>query len=363
MTIWLSSGEASGDRWGAGLAAALRRALPDVKLIGLAGPMMREAGVANAANENAATGVMGFAEPVRAFRSLRMTYREAVAALERGHPDAVVVIDYPDFHLRLARRAKALGLPVVYYIAPQVWAWRSHRARKVARLSDRVVTAFEWERSWYMRWMPSEHVVWTGHPLADELGPMSGMCRDGPLALLPGSRRAEIARIAPTMIEAAKSLGGNAVFAMHSEEAADWVREAVGERVPIVVGRTGETLSCASAAVVCAGSATLEAACAGLPFVIVYRTDGFTYWLARRLVRSKWCGLPNIILQRNAYPELVQGRLTPETLAEAIRTLRLRSRRRWTLQGQAVRNSLGGPGVADRVAQVVLQVAERNRTE
>ena len=360
MTIWLSAGEPSGDRWGARLAEALQRQEPEVRLVGIAGPLMRAAGVSGVAPPGGG-GVMGFADPVRHVRSVLAAYCDAVRLLRRGRPALAVVIDYPDFHMRVLKEAKELRIPAIYYIPPQVWAWRPRRARRIAQCCVRVVTAFDWEREWFERWMPPEGVVWCGHPLADDLPPEMPEARDGPIALLPGSRPSEIARLAPVMASAAHRIGSPAVFAADRSESGEWMREAAakaaGDALPVVVGRTGEVLAGARAAAVCAGSATLEAACAGLPTVIVYRTDWLTYLLARCLVRVRWCGLPNLILRREAYPELVQEALTVETLIRQIERALARPREHWQTLGGEVRARLGEPGVAERVASLVLRTA------
>jgi len=364
MTIWLSAGEPSGDRWAARLAAAVVRREPGVRLVGMVGPAMRCAGVDGI--DAPEGGVMGFAEPLRRARALARTYRAACALLERERPAVSVVIDYPDFHLRLLRRIGALGIPAISYIPPQVWAWRSGRAKVVARRSAYVVPAFAWERAWFAPHLPPGRVVWLGHPLADDLPPADDSPpaddhppAEGPVALLPGSRRSEIVRLAPILAAAAARAGGDAVFVVHGPEAADWVRAAAGQAVPIVAGCTLDVLAGASAAVVCAGSATLEAACSGIPMIVVYQTDRLTWMLARRLVHVPWCGLPNVILGREAYPELVQDRLTTDSLVAALEAVRREPRERWRALGARVRTSLGESGVADRVAGLVLHVAGR----
>ena len=372
MTIWLSAGEPSGDRWGASLAMALARFEPRARLVGVAGPRMRACGVEGISLPGDG-GVMGLLEPVRHARRLLATYRGAVDLLRRERPAVVVVIDSPEAHLRFLRHVNALGAASVYYIPPQVWAWRARRVRDVARRSRYVVTAFPWEPELFSRWMPSENVRWLGHPLIDDL---EDRLPDAPararLALLPGSRRGEIARLAPLMAEAAARVADasdttESIFAVHSPTAAEWVRCAVGDAVPIAVGRTQSVLNESSVAAVCAGSATLEAACAGLPVVVAYRTDRVTYAVARRLVRTRWIGLPNVVLQEQAYPELVQGVLSAESLAGALSAVQSRPRQHWRERGRMVRARLrnaeleeDGRTVAERVADVVLGAARED---
>lgn len=359
MTIWLSAGEPSGDRWGALLAAALVRRDPGLHIVGMGGEHMRAAGVD--AFDPPGGGIAGFAEPIRRFGAIVACYRRASRVLEREHPGLVVTIDFPDFHVRLLGRAKALRIPAVWVIPPQVWAWRPARARHIAALCRTVVTAFDWEREWYTPWMPEKDVHWCGHPLADTLVEVAPSQRAGgthALALLPGSRRTEIVRLAPLMAEAARRLRLPAVFAADRQETASWMRDALGAQsdraFPVVVGQTIDVLRTARAALVCAGTATLEAASLGVPTVVVYRTDWLTYRVAWRLVRIPWIGLPNIILGRPEYPELVQDGLTAESLIERVAQVLDEPWERWQRLGEEIRTHLGEPGVFDRMASVVL---------
>ena len=360
MHVWLSAGEPSGDRWGAALAGALIRARPGVRLTGMAGPLMRAAGVEGISTTGSATAVTGFTEPFRAYRAHRKLLRTCANSLRAERPDAMVVIDYPGFHLRLLREVESLGIPAVYYMPPQVWAWGAERARTVGRLCARVVTGFDFERAHFAEWMPRDSVAWLGHPLADEF-PECGGVESGPLAMLPGSRKGEIERIAPVIARAADALAADAVFAVHDDAAAEWVRRAAGDAFPVVPGRTREMLESSSAAVVCAGTATLEASCAGLPAAFCYRTDPLTFAIAKRIAGTRYAGLPNILLGEGAYPELLQRDLTVDGLVATVASLRERTREEWRDLGMSVRAKCGEPGVAGRVAALVIQTAEQQR--
>jgi len=362
MTIWLSAGEPSGDRWGARLAQALWKCEPKLRIVGMGGQQMRSAGVDAFAPPGG--GIMGFTEPILRVGAVVARYRRATALLGREPPAAAVVIDYPGFHLRFLKRVRERGIPAVYVIPPQVWAWRPERAKLVAALCHRVVTAFEWERPWYTPWMSEEHVLWCGHPLADHVAEISTSSEapDGrPLALLPGSRRAEIMRLAPLMAAASRRLQIPAAFAADREETLSCMRDAVGGQFQggfgFVQGRTIEVMREARAAVVCAGTATLEAASLGVPTVVVYRTDWLTYRIARRFVGIPWVGLPNIVLGRAAYPELVQDDLDVRSLTDHLRRVLSTPPERWQALGRELRAHLGPPGVFDRIASVVLSVA------
>lgn len=365
MRVFLSAGEPSGDRWGAALALALRRSRTDIECIGITGDTMREAGVRDIrpATSLRVDGVMGFAQPFRVYRTLRDTLTAITASWKTERPDVVVVIDYPGFHMRVLARAKERGIRTVYYIPPQVWAWRPKRARDVAAVSDIVVPAFDFERPYYTTWMPSGRVPWMGHPLADSMPEPSDRRDDGhrSIALLPGSRRSEVTRLASLMASAVQRTGlGVPVFALHAEEAVDWLPRDVRD-LRRVVGDTPKTLETAAAAIVCAGSATLEAACAGLPTIICYRTDALTYGIAKMLVKTPWVGLPNVLLNGAYYPELIQRAATEASIANALRTVMDERLETWERRAETLRDVCGEPGVADRVAAVVLETANGAR--
>jgi len=365
MRVFVSAGEPSGDRWGAALASALGQADPRMEIVGITGDKMREAGVRDIRPNNAprADGVMGFAQPIRAYRTLRDTLAAIAASWEENRPDVVVTIDFPGFHMRLLKRAKEHGIRTVYYIPPQVWAWRPKRARDVAAVSDTVVPAFEFERPYFTRWMPSDRVRWIGHPLADSMPALNSRHEEKHrrIALLPGSRRSEVTRLAPLMAEAVHRAGvGEPVFALHADEAVDWLPACVAG-IPFVINDTRGVLASADAAIVCAGSATLEAACAGVPTVICYRTDSFTYAIARRLVKTPWIGLPNVLLNGSYYPELIQNDVTKTSISGALRVVLDESPEVWLERAEALRGMCGQPGVADRVAALVLETANGAR--
>jgi lipid-A-disaccharide synthase len=365
MRVFLSAGEPSGDRWGAALAIALRRADPRMEIVGITGDKMREAGVRDIRPNTAprADGVMGFAQPIRAYRILRDTLAAIAVSWKTERPDVVVTIDYPGFHMRLLKRAKEHGIRTVYYIPPQVWAWRQKRARDVAAVSDSVITAFEFERPYFTRWMPSDRVAWVGHPLADSMPEVreSRKEKHRRIALLPGSRRSEVTRLAPVMAEAVQRAGvGEPVFALHADEAVDWLPACVSG-IPYVIDDTRGAFASADAAIVCAGSATLEAACAGVPTVICYRTDSLTYAIARMLVKTPWIGLPNVLLNGSHYPELIQKDATETSITDALRAVLDEPTDVWLKRAEALRGICGQPGVADRVAALVLENADGAR--
>lgn len=325
-TILLSAGEPSGDAHGAAVARALRRRWPGARLYGLGGPRMAAEGVELLADLDR-LAVMGFVEVagripyfLALFRRLR---RELVA---RG-THLVIPIDYPGFNLRLARAAHREGVPVLYYIAPQVWAWHVGRVRQLARYTDRLAVILPFEETWFRS--AGASALYVGHPILDrepvavpreEFAARFGLDPERPvLALFPGSRAQEIRRHL-------------AVF----EEAAALVRQARPEVQPVVAAvptlpaalyaasslpRTTDDralLAHAEAAIVKSGTSTLEAAVAGVPMVVAYRTHPVTLWLARRLVQVGHIGLVNLIAGERIMPELIQEEATPRALADAL---------------------------------------------
>lgn len=353
MTIWLSACEPSGDRWAARLASALERRSPGIRMIGIAGPEMRRAGVAEAVSLERGSA-MGFVDPVRTYRAHRHALRRSIESIRESQPDLVITVDYPGFHLRLLRAARSDGFRTMCYIPPQVWAWRPGRARTVAESADVIVTGFESERGWFTSHAEQERVVWAGHPLADDLPELSDV--SGPLALFPGSRRSELVRLAPVMAQAARMTGVDAVFGVHSDEARSWIPKSASG-IPVEIGSLRTLLSRARAAIACSGTVTLEAACAGIPMVMCYMTDPFTYLIARSMVRTPWIGLPNIVLEDSVYPELIQRDATALRITDELSRLMSVPRSHWIDTSNRVRELLGPPGTADRIAAVALDRA------
>jgi len=368
--IMILAGEHSGDRLGAGLAAALRERRPGLVLEGMGGERMREAGV-DLLVDSSRLGVTGLVE---VFGRLG-EYRTALATLKRrlrdDPPDLVVPIDYPDFNLRFARAAREAGLPVVYFVSPQVWAWRRRRLRFIARTVSHILVLFPFEEEFYEE--AGVPVTFVGHPLLDRLGSIPardesrrvlGLPPDDPIvALLPGSRANEVKRILPVMSRAAALVservpGVRFVMPVASGLDAE-IFEAALEGGPPVIrfgDRYEELVRAASAAAVASGTATLETALLGTPMVAVYRLHPLTYWMGRALVRVDHIAMPNLIVGRQAVPELVQGDLTPEALASELVRLLTDREARGRMEGALaeVRAKLAGPGAFPRAAAAVL---------
>ena len=377
-SILLSAGEASGDLHGATLCRALREIHPGVRLLGMGGPRMSAAGMELVADVSG-RAVVGTSEALGRIPELYRAYRRLKARLIEERPRALVVIDFPEFNLRLARIARRAGVPVVYFIPPQLWAWRRGRIRQMARRVSRVLAVLPFEEQLYQD--AGVPVDFVGHPLLDvlplDLDRAEARHRLGldpgesVIGLLPGSRREEVERLLPPMLVAAKRLSAAGVarrFALGLAPSVDaaavgrLVKAAVdegGPRVDVFERRTYEVMAAADVVLISSGTATLEAALLGTPMVVCYRVSRVTEAVVRLLVKVRWCSLPNLIANRGVVPEVLQDELTGQRLAgEALRLIEdtaAASAQRSAFE--QVRAQLGAPGVGRRAAQAVIETA------
>ncbi len=376
--IMLSAGEASGDLHGATMCRALRTLDPGVRLIGMGGPRMAAAGVEILVDPTAHAAV-GTSEAVGRVPGLYRAYRILVRRLRESQPKVMVLIDFPEFNLRLAKQARRAGVPVVYFIPPQLWAWRRGRIRQMARRVTRVLAAFPFEKSLYEE--AGISVEFVGHPLLDvvpgDLDRMKARERLGVggrqtlVGLLPGSRRQEVGRLLPPMLDAAARLAGGdgrRCFVLGLAASVDRglvtallarASETGGPPVEVVEGLTHEVMAGADVLLIASGTATLEAALLGVPMVVCYRVSRLTEAVARLLNRSPWISLPNIVAGRAAVPEILQDKVTGARLSFEAERL-LVDPVAATAQRAAfkeVRSRLGQPGVGARAARAVLKVA------
>lgn len=368
LRILLVAGEASGDLHGAVLVRALQERVPGVEIWGVGGEQLRAAGM-HVLVDTASVSTMGFTETFGTLGRLLRAYRQLVRFLDAQRPDLLVLIDYPEFNLALARAAKRRGVPVFYFIGPQVWAWRRGRVRKISRRVDKMGVVFPFEPALYNNGRQLAEFI--GHPLLDmvratrtkvetraryDLDPARPL-----LALLPGSRRKEVRALLAPMCAAAQLLaaeGWQAALALAPGLSDADLTDALDGRAldwPVVRNDTYNVVAAADAALVASGTATLETALLGCPMVIVYRVSPLTYWVARRLVAVDWIGMPNIILRRAVFPELIQEQVTPEAMADAVRGLRARQPE-MAAALSALRAELGEPGAAARAADLALEL-------
>ena len=363
--MFVSAGEPSGDAHAAAFVAALREAVPGVQVEGFGGAKMAAQGVTLMERMEHLT-VIGFVEVLKKVPAHLRLLRRIEARLKRGDVKLVVLVDYPGFHLRVANVAKRLGVPVLYYIAPQLWAWHESRVEQMARNVARLAVILPFEESFFNE--RGVKTAYVGHPLLDR--PPAAPDRAAAkvalgldparpvLGLFPGSRRQEAARLWPVFREAGRLVRAQRPDVQVILAAASGVSYPRAEGVRIVQDRPGECFLAADAALSKSGTTTLEAALAGTPQVIAYRMNPLSFLLARRLVRVPHIGLANQVAGRRFAPEMVQGEAKPAKLAAALLPLLDDSpERRAQLDGIAeVRRKLGGPGAARRAAEIAREM-------
>ena len=372
-TILIVTAEASGDLHGAELAQALRQQQPDLRILGMGGERMRKVGV-ELIFDNRELGVMGLVEVLQRWRSVLRAFETVKEVLDRRGVDLIVLIDSPDFNLRVARLAKRMKIPTIYYIGPKVWAWRAGRLKTIKKWIDRMLVIFPFEEPLYQEaGVPCEFV---GHPLLDEIPTML----DRPalrrryeipddavvVALLPGSRRMEIDRLLNGMTEAYRRIRADlpsviGIMPVATSLSMSEIRQKLAvhaDDLRLVAGDAPQVLACSDFAVVASGTATIEAAIVGTPMVIVYKVAPLTMLLARLLVKIRSAGLVNILAGRVVAPELLQSNATPENIAAVVLD-HLRNPAKMQEQKMAledVRQKLGLPGAAHRAAASILKL-------
>lgn len=373
--VMLVAGEASGDARGAELVRILRQRSPSVELFGMGGANLRDAGMKVAYDIAKVAGV-GIWEVIGNLRRLWQAYRLLRRLLRERTPDLLVLIDFPEFNMRLARAARRRGVAVLYYVSPQVWAWRRYRIRKIASRVDAMAVVFPFEADLY-RSFGMKEVAFVGHPLVDAVSPAKDRAeslRDMGLdhgkltvALMPGSRTKEVASLTGPMIEAAGRLARErdvqfVLIRASTIERGDLERALAGAPVPVRIadGDGYDALAAADLVWVASGTATLEAGLLRKPMVIAYRLSPLSYWLGRLLVRVDHIGMVNIIAGERVVPELVQDEVTADRIvAETRRMLRPEVRRSVVRKLAALRHRLGPSGAPGRVADMALTLLAR----
>lgn len=375
MKIMMSAGEASGDMHAAAVAAEIKREYPDAEIFGMGGDNMRNAGV-RIIYDIANLGIIGIVEVIRhlsLFFKLRTFLKNAMM---EEKPDIVVCIDYPGFNMKIAHVAKELGIPVVYYIAPTIWAWNKGRAKNIVRDVKRVASIFPFEAEAYRK--AGACVTFVGHPLADTV--KTSMSYDDALTyfggrqekkrilLMPGSRKNEVAGLFPAMLSAAESLSKTCDCQFFVPRAGTITKEYLQSfltsyslpDIKITEGNNYDLMQICTACIASSGTATLETALMELPTVLVYRLSAVTWFMAKRLVKLKYAGLPNILLNKEVTPELLQDKATGENITEEILPWLIdESKRRANIEElKSVRTALGDGGAVHRTAELILQIAK-----
>jgi lipid-A-disaccharide synthase len=370
--IMLVVGEASGDMHGASLVKALLERDPNLTFFGVAGDQLQRTTFETLFTVSELTG-MGLLELAGNIKNILAAYRLLRRALRTRRPSLLILIDFPELNLRLAKLAKELGVPVLYYVSPQVWAWRRGRIRQIAKVVDKMAVVFPFEVELYEgHQMPVEFV---GHPLLDvvrvsqERDPTLreiGLEKEKPvIALLPGSRRKEIAYHLPIMVAAAtelKRLEQAQFFCVRAStlDRGELQKELdrAGFVIPIVEAGRYNAVNAADLVWAASGTATLETALLEKPMIVVYRVSWVTYYLARLLVKIKYIGIANIIAGRAIVPELVQSNLSPERLVRESRAILNDhdASRTMIANLRKLREQLGAPGAANRVAELAVSL-------
>jgi len=376
MRVLLSCGETSGDLYAGELVRELGLRQPGIEVFGLGGDRLAAQGAELLAHVKD-LAVVGLLEVVSHLRSLRRVFDRVLSEVDRRRPDVAVLVDYPDFNLRLARHLRRRGVRVVYYVSPQVWAWRRGRLDTIRKTIDHMLVIFPFEEALYRE--AGVPVTFVGHPLVDLVRPPAdqrafvkglGLDAERPVvALLPGSRLKEIAHNLPPLAGAVEKLAGERpelqfLLALAPSLSSRAVADALGSLpVHIVANQAQGVLASGTVSVVASGTATVEAALLGAPMIVVYRLAPLTYLLGRRLVKVPHFAMANLIAGERVVPEVIQRELTPERVAAEVRALLdAPARRERMREGLAeVRRRLGEPGASARAAAAVLGVAGQLR--
>ena len=371
MKIAIVAGEASGDLHASEVVRELKKLDGNLSMFGIGGDLLAREGV-ELLHHASEMGMVGLFNVIRHLPMFFRAFNELMARIEREKPDVVFLIDYPGFNMRVARRCKQLGLRVVYYISPQLWAWRQGRVRHIAETVDRMIVIFPFEETFYR-----EHgvpVTYVGHPLIEQLEHVkrrSGgqailpvqtdkiVCPPLRLALLPGSRRSEVSGLLPAMLDAVAVLRRARAVDAYIVQAPTIDREmleaivrAKNANVAIVPHDRGEGVAAADVSLSASGTATLESAVLGTPVVVMYRLSRLTYLAGKKLVRVPHWSLVNIVAGKKIVPELIQSEVNGERIAAEVRDI-LSRYDELTAELARVREILGKPGASRRAAEEI----------
>jgi lipid-A-disaccharide synthase len=389
-TVMIIAGESSGELYGSLLAKALKRKRPESRLIGVGGERMREAGVDLVSGISDAFGLV---EAVSAYRKIRVAFRRAVSALKESRPDVLVLIDYPDFNLKVAKIAKSFGIKILYYVSPQVWAWRKGRVKTIAGLVDRMAVVLPFEENLYRHaGLPCEFV---GHPILEEIEAVLGtdlreqrdenrkslkaalgFDADKPLlSLLPGSRPSELGRHLPLMREVVRKFksdsrvkGRDYQFCMplapntDEERYEAYLGRLRKEGVVVRKGESVKVLGSSDLAVVASGTATLQTALLEVPMVVIYKLSPMTYFLGKLIIKVKHISLVNLLAGRGVVAELIQRRANPEEIMKELERIFLDEKYREDMIRylRAIKGPFLGKRASERVAEIVMEMAEKD---
>ncbi len=370
-SIFISAGDPSADFPGKNLIDEIKRACPEIEIPGLGGPLMQEAGLQPLADHKK-LAVLGFWEVIPRCFFFRRLLEQSVNLIKEKRPKAVILIDYPGFNLRLAARVKPLGIPIIYYISPQIWAWGGKRIRTIRELVDLMLVIFPFEEKFYKK--RGIAARFTGHPIMDrfESVPDKKTCRekvapgmDGKIiTLLPGSRIQEVKRMLPVMADSTEIIRqkiNNVRFIVAAVESIGteiYAKIIGGREITIVSGKTPEAICASDLVITSSGTATIEAAYFTRPMIVIYKTGFLTYRIARRLIKLDSIGMVNIVAGRNIVPELIQRKATASSIAShAVEILQNQSRYDKIIRElQQVRDKLGSGNAGRRAFDAVQEL-------
>lgn len=371
MKLYFVAGEVSGDNHGAALMAALRALSRDLEFVGRGGPRMKSQAGAHFRDWSEEAGVVGLWEVLKHYPYFRREFSRVIAEIRASQPDAVVLIDYPGFNLRLARalRQLSLGEKIIYYISPQVWAWNRSRIPKMARWLDLMLCIFPFEVELYEK--SGLRTIFVGHPMIDNLSEQRiASARDPNLVgLFPGSRAREVRALMPVVLEVVEQLhaaNGNLHFeiAAASQNLSAMIESELRKapnslgKVNVVVGQAPQTMQRSAVGLVASGTATLEAAFFRMPFVLVYKVAALTYAAGKLLIQVKHLGMPNVLADREIVPEFIQEKAQPLLIARELRRLLEDPSRREQMLADfdEVIAKLGKGGASETAAQAILDL-------
>ena len=375
IKIAFSAGESSGDQHAASMFKALKKQRSDIQGLGMGAAKMREAGI-DVRVDSSAIGVIGLVEVLRHYGEIRTALAQMKALIQQEKPDLLVCVDYKEFNLKLARFAKQQGVKVLFYVSPQVWAWRPGRVVTYGKAIDMMAVIFPFETAFYEA--ENVPVRYVGHPSVDKVKPLRNKTDDFKrfsldankpvVGLLPGSRINEIRRLLPLMLAAAKQIKRRIAKVQFVLPQADSIDDKVlesyldeaGLDIKVIKSQPYDVIQCCDAVMTASGTASLEIALLQVPMVIVYKLSALTFWLGKLLVKIPYIGLPNIVAGRGIIKELIQKDATAEALADEIqRLLQDKDYRQQMLRNLAeVKDKLGKGGGSENMARLALEMLD-----
>lgn len=367
MKYYIIAGEASGDLHGANLIASIKKKDPRAKIRAWGGDLMKKQG-AILAKHYRDLAFMGFVEVLLHLKTILKNFSFCKKDIKKFEPDAIILIDYPGFNIKVAKFARKLGIKVYYYISPQVWAWKKRRVHTLKKVVDKMLVILPFEKKFYDEYDVESHFV--GHPLLDELSKVKSISKKlfakqnnlDPkkeiIALMPGSRKQEVSRMMEVMLKVVKMFPDyQFVVGCAPSLPEEYYKELVGnEKVDLVFNKTYQLLQVSSAAVVTSGTATLETALFYVPEVVCYKGNPISYIIAKRLIKVKYISLVNLIMNKPVVKELIQNDLTAENISVELRNMLSDSKRQRDLleDYEELRFLLGNAGASDNAASIII---------